>query len=152
MLARGLVGVLRLNIDNETSDNGLTQIWFNTCFNNLIRRTVFFNRQGRIKNVNKSLFFMKSNTSVTPDCRMTDVDSCWFLFIPSFLIKNNLKNRRPQEMKRAGKRNICLQMIAFFTSSPPTLSWITNVTAPQSVCSPQRSWPCLTLLKSVILG
>ena len=46
MLARGLVGVLRSNINIETSDNDLTQIWFETCFNNVMRRTVYLNRQG----------------------------------------------------------------------------------------------------------
>ena len=49
MFPRGLVGVLRSNINIETSDNDLTQIWFDTCFNNVMHRTVYLNRQGAWK-------------------------------------------------------------------------------------------------------
>ena len=65
-----------------------------------------------MRNVNRFHFLWKV-TPVTQDCTITDVasNSCWFLFIPSF--PNNLKNRRLQEMKQAGRRNICLFIYYF---------------------------------------
>jgi len=50
------------NINIETSDNDLTQIWFDTCFNNVMRRTVYLNRQGAWKmSIGLILFITKSN-------------------------------------------------------------------------------------------
>ena len=87
ILARVLVGVLRSNINIETSDNDLTQIWFDTCFNNVMRRTVYLNRQGAWKT--SVGFFLWKETPVTQDCRITGVESnsCWF-FVHSNISNN----------------------------------------------------------------
>ena len=116
MLARGLVGVLRSNINIETSDNDLTQIWFDTCFNNVMHRTVYLNRQGAWKT--SVGFFLWKETPVTQDCRKTGVESksCWFLFIPTFLITNDKwKIDDPKKWSgRGGETFLCLLLLFLF--------------------------------------
>ena len=119
LLARGLVGVLRSNINIETSDNDLTQIWFDTCFNNVMHRTVYLNRQGAWK---MSIgFFLWKETPVTQDCRITGVESnsCWVLFIPTFLITNNKwKIDDPKKWSRWGGEAFVSFLLLFLFAWP----------------------------------
>ena len=76
-----------------------------------MRRTIYLNRKHALKapiqdSVLNKCSVLRKVTSVTKDCKIIGVESntCWFLFVPTFPVTKNKKEKRPPKMKQAETR------------------------------------------------